>query len=238
MGMFSRMGDIVNANLNSMLERAEDPAKTVRLIIHEMEDTLVEVRAGAARMIAERKAIERRHQSAKEDAAEWARKAELAMSKGREDLARSALVAKRRSEELAASLEKELNSIDEGLAKADQDMAKLQAKLDEAKAKRNSLDLRRKNAEDRVRVRRQLGDGKIDEALARYAGLEAKVDQIESEAESYDLGQGQPGSIDAEFARLEAEDAVEDELEALRRKVNKPDMSASTTTTTGTSNVS
>lgn len=220
MGVFSRLGDIVNSNLNAMLDKAEDPEKIVRLIIHEMEDTLVEVRASAAKMIAERKQIERRLDDCDADAAEWARKAELALEKGREDLAKAALIAKRRAQETAEGLRKELTTIEQGLAKADVDMGKLQSKLDEAKAKKKALELRHRNAQDRVRVKRKLHDGKIDDALARYEGLEAKIDAIEGEAESYDLGGEKAGSVEAEFAKLEAEEAVESELEALKRKVS------------------
>lgn len=221
MGVFSRLGDIVNSNLNAMLDKAEDPEKIVRLIIHEMEDTLVEVRSSAAKLIAERKTIERRLDDCEAEAVEWARKAELGLTKDREDLAKAALIAKRRCEDTAATLRKELDVIESGLAKADQDMGKLQAKLDEAKAKKKTLELRQRNAQDRVRVKRKLHDGKIDDALARYAGLEAKIDAIESEAEAYELGGGdRAGSVEAEFAKLEAEEAVETELEALKRKVS------------------
>ncbi len=220
MGVFSRLGDIVNSNLNAMLDRAEDPEKIVRLIIHEMEDTLIEVRSSAAKMIAERKNLERRLTEIQADADEWGRKAELAIGKGREDLAKAALIAKRKAEQSAQVLENELKAIADGLTKADDDMAKLQAKLDEAKAKRKTLDMRRQTAEDRVRVRQKLSDGKIDDALSRYAGLERKIDQIEGEAEAYDLGGARPGSVEAEFAQLEAEDAVESELQALKKKVS------------------
>ena len=121
MGIFSRITDIVNSNLNSLLDRAEDPEKMVRLIIQEMEDTLVEVRTTTARAIAERKQVERHRRHAENDVADWERKAQVAVDKGRDDLAKAALIEKRRATEKAEQLETELQALTETLEKLSTD---------------------------------------------------------------------------------------------------------------------
>jgi len=148
MGIFSRMGDIINSNLNSMIDRAEDPEKIARLIIQEMEDTLVEVRTDAARNIAERKELARKADEYSARADEWATKAELAISKDREDLARGALSAKQQAEAMSEVVKKEMGILDEAVDKADADLSKLQTKLDEAKAKHKRANLWRANSQN------------------------------------------------------------------------------------------
>lgn len=217
MGVFSRLSDIVNSNLNAMLDRAEDPEKIVRLIIQEMEDTLVEVRANAARALADRKEVVRKKEEFASRAREWEAKAELAIAKGRDDLARGAIAAKRKVEEMIELLDKELKVIDQTVDKTNDDLAKLQSKLKEARAKQRSLEIRRNGASDSVRVSRQVHDGRIDEALARFDRYERRIDELEAEAESMAMGRGR--SLEDEFAELEAEDAVNAELADLKRKV-------------------
>jgi phage shock protein A len=219
MGIFSRLSDIVNSNLNSMLDRAEDPEKIVRLIIQEMEETLVEVRSAAARSIAEKKEVARRIEQLEAADAEWQRKAELALEKGREDLAKGALVARGRAVEAAAALKRDLGQIDEALAKANEDMGKLQAKLSEAKNKQKAIEIRRRTAQERIRVRTQLHDGRIDDALSRYAHIERKLDELEGKVDAYDLGR--PRGLEDEFADLEAESAVEKELAELKARLGR-----------------
>ena len=165
MGIFSRLTDIVNANLNAVLDRAEDPEKMVRQMIHEMEDTLVEVRSHAARLIADRKGIERRRVRLGEAQTEWQAKAELALSKQREDLARAALVEKARLAADLDALDEELVHLDEGLVKYDEDIAKLEEKLREAKAKQKVILARHATVASRLRVRRQVHDRRIDDAF-------------------------------------------------------------------------
>jgi phage shock protein A len=117
MGVFSRLADIINSNLSALLDRAEDPAKTIRLMIQEMEETLVETRANAARLIADSKGLKRRRGQLDEAIADWQRKAELALSKGREDLARGALAEKARITEAVQAGDQELAHLDEALAR-------------------------------------------------------------------------------------------------------------------------
>lgn len=222
MGVFSRMGDIINSNINSMLERAEDPEKIARLIIQEMEDTLIEVRTAAARAIADKKDVARKLKRFETAEAEWAGKSELAISKGREDLARGALQAKAKANSMVEVLANELETINSAIEKAESDMAKLQDKLDEAKAKHKALLIRSGTAKTRLRVRETVADHKIEDALSRYAALERKVDELEAQADAFDLNQGK--SLESQFAELEGEECVDRELAALkeRMKPSKP----------------
>ena len=219
MGIFSRLTDIVNSNLSALLDRAEEPEKMIRFIIQEMEDTLVEVRTTAARTIADKKESGRKLSRLESAQAEWQRKAELALSKGREDLAKGALVEKARLEETARSLTEELSQIDEVLVQHDDDVAKLQSKLAEAKTKQKSFQTRHATATSQLRVRRQLFDKRIEESFARFEQVEKKLDEVEGEVEAYDLGRRR--SLVEEFSDLEAADAIEDELTALKKRLAK-----------------
>lgn len=217
MGVFSRLSDIINSNLNAMLDKAEDPEKIVRLIIQEMEDTLVEVRSRAARAIADKKEVERRKAEFELRSCEWESKAELAIAKGRDDLAKGAIAAKRKAIEMAELFAKEHEAIDKSLEKANDDLEKLGAKLKEAKAKQRSLEIRRSAAEGSLRINRAVYDGRIDEAMVRYERYERRIDEMEAEAESYVMGR--PKSLEQEFRELEAEDDINAEFDALKKRV-------------------
>jgi len=217
MSIFSRLTDIVNANLTALLDRAEDPEKMARLMIQEMEDTLVEVRSAAVKAIADRKELGRRVADARFGLEDWERKAELAVAKGKEDLARAALFEKRRAADVLRGLEAEMVQVDEVLGRYEDDIGRLQSKLDEAKAKRKSLEMRAEAAGHSIKARKVLHDARVDEALARYDRMHRRIDELEGEAEVLDKGRT-PG-LSQRFAELESEGNVEAELEALRRKV-------------------
>ncbi len=219
MGVFSRLSDIVNSNITALLDRAEDPEKILRLIIQEMEDTLVEVRSSTARLIADQKEVRRKRADFEKRQAKWEEKAELAVSKGRDDLAKGALAAKRKAAEMVELLDDELAELDQSLDKANDDLAQLQAKLKEAKAKQRTLDMRRKSAKDRLRVQRQLHDGRLEDAMARFEHYERRLDELEAEAEVFVMGQ--PKTLAEQFDELEAEDAVEAELEKIKKRMAK-----------------
>ena len=219
MGVFSRLSDIINSNLNALLDRAEDPKKIVRLIIQEMEDTLVETRTAAARSIADRKELSRRVGELDTAVSDWQRKAELAVSRGRDDLAKAALSARGQASEAASLLRREIAAIDERLAKTDADLAKLQAKLTEAKTKQKAFEVRHGAVRDQIRIRTQLHDGRLDDALARYAHLERRLDQMEARADSFDLGE--PRGLEKEFATLEGEGRIEQELAELKARMGR-----------------
>ena len=218
MGIFSRFADIMNANINSLLDRAEDPEKMARLMIQEMEETLIEVRSSAVAALAHLGTL---NAKLKDGEKEWAEKAEFAIAKGREDLAKGALIAKRKLADQATALEAELTVVEEALDKYNEDMGRLQNKLEEAKAKRKSIEIRMQSAEKRVKMRKTLHDGRVDEALSRFDSLERRIDGLEADAEAYDLGKDGPKTLEQEFADLEAENGIEDELAALKKKMDK-----------------
>jgi phage shock protein A len=218
MGIFTRFSDIVNSNINAILDKAEDPEKIVRLMIQEMEDTLVEVRSAAARSIADKKDLNRKLEALDAELRDWDDKAELAMRKGREDLAKAALVEKSRVQSAVDALKADYVSVDEGLAKLNEDIARLEAKLQDAKARQKALLARHKTANSRLAARKKIHDYKIDDALVRFEQYTRRIDDVEGRIEAYDLGL--PKDLNHEFASLEAEESVQEELEELKRRVH------------------
>ncbi len=220
MGIFSRTRDIVAANFADLLDRAEDPAKTIRVIILEMEETLVEVRASAARTIADGKEM-RRH-IAKLDSlqASWTEKAELALSKNREDLAKAALVERQKAADMAEQLAAEVQVLDDALRSSEEDIAKLQKKLTEARAKQNGINTRLESANNRARLREMWNGPRTAEAFSRFDVLERRVDYAEGRAEAMGLGAA-PKSLEEEIAELKASDKVDAELAALKARMGK-----------------
>ncbi|WP_420140467.1 phage shock protein PspA [Sphingomonas sp.] len=217
MGIFSRTRDIIAANMTDLLDRAEDPAKMIRMIILEMEETLVEVRASAARHIADQK--EMRRQIAKLDQVQqgWLEKAELALSRNREDLAKAALLEKQKAADLAEQLQDEIGQIDEALAACEADIAKLQNKLREARARQNSVTTRLESAQNRTRLREMYAGQKTEDAFSRFELLERRVDLAEGRADA--AGMGMQKSLEEEIAELRSADKVDAELAALKARV-------------------
>ncbi len=220
MGIFTRFSDIVNSNLHALLDKAEDPEKMVRLIIQEMEDTLVEVRSTAARTIADRKSVQRRIAQWQAEVDEWAEKAELAINKDREDLARAALVEKQQAAEQVAHLEAEDKVLGESLDKLNEDISRLQNKLNDARSRQKSLIQRRQTASSQLKVRQRVHDSRLDEALSRFEGYEQRLDHLEGEAGAMDLGRGGDGVRQA-FRDLEAAEDVESELAELKARLRE-----------------
>jgi len=218
MGIFSRMSDIVNSNINAILDKAEDPDKIIRMVIQEMEDTLVEVRSSAAKTIADQKDIERRLSKLNTAQTNWEQKAELAISKGRDDLAKGALVEKAKVADMADHLGEELGALKAALAGHEEDVLKLDAKLREAKAKKAAIQARHKTAVGQVKVRKNLYDNRIQDAFDRFEKVERRMDRLEGEAEAYELGKGE--NLADEIGALETDDAIENELAALKEKVS------------------
>jgi len=217
MTIFSRLTDIVHSNINAILDKAEDPEKMIRLMIQEMEDTLVEVRSTAVKTIADKKEISRRLEKLDIAAADWQKKAEFALSRNREDLAKGALVARHKLADQASALRDELASVEISLSKYNQDLALLQSKLEEAKAKKKGIEIRMKTAKKRVKIHKTLHDGRMDEAMERYSTLERRIDELEADAESFDLGKEH--SLDEKFAELAAESGIDDELERMKARL-------------------
>ena len=220
MGIFSRTRDIIAANVSDLLDRAEDPAKMIRMIIFEMDETLVEVRASAARTIADQKEM-RRHIVKLEALQEsWREKAELALSKDREDLAKAALAEKQKAGDMAERLTAEIALLDETLRGYEGDIAKLQAKLREARARQNAIANRMESAENKIRLRELTNGERTHEAFSRFEILERRADLAEGRADALALG-AQPRTLEDEFADLQASDAIEAELAAMKARVNR-----------------
>ncbi len=219
MGIFSRLADIVNSNVNNILDRAEEPEKIIRLIIQEMEDTLVEVRTAAAKTIAERKEVQRALDRLAEAKAEWQRKAELALGRNREDLSRAALMEKAKVAETAEELQEELDELDTALSQGEADINALEGKLRQTKAKQQVIQARHDNASTRIKVRRKLYDSRVKDAFTRFEQVERRLDAQEGEIEAFDLGRSK--TLNEEIAELESESDIEDELAALKAKLAK-----------------
>ncbi len=220
MGIFSRTRDIIAANVTDMLDKAEDPAKMIRMIIMEMEETLVEIRASAARTIADQKEL-RRHISKLEALSDnWKEKAELAISKGREDLAKAALVERQKAVEMAEQLSVEISVHDDALRVYEEDISKLQAKLREARTRQNGITARIDAAHTRIRVREAYAGSKVEEAFSRFDLLERRADLVEGRADALSMGAA-PKSLEEEIAELQSSEKVDAELAALKAAVKK-----------------
>jgi phage shock protein A len=220
MGIFSRTRDIIAANVTDLLDKAEDPAKMIRMIILEMEETLVEVRASAARTIADQK--EMRRQITKLDRLQesWVEKAELALSKDREDLAKAALFEKQKAADMADQLKAEIEVLDDALRASETDIAKLQTKLREARTRQNAIVTRMESAQNRARLRELYSGPKVDEAFSRFDVLERHADLAEGHADALSLG-GPPKTLDEEISELRNSEKVDAELEALKASLAK-----------------
>ena len=225
MGIFSRFTDIVNSNINALLDKAEDPEKMVRLIIQEMEDTLVEVRSASAKTLANKKEIVSQINKYEADANDWQAKAELALSKDRDDLARAALQEKKKSAEAAETLTNELTVVEQQISKLQDEIGQLQDKLADAKSRQKTIIMRQKTASSRLEVKRTLDSTKVDSAMGRFEQYERKIDDLESQVDAYDLGKK---TLNDEFAELETGDKIDEELAALKARV-KGDTSSSST---------
>jgi phage shock protein A len=220
MGIFSRTRDIIAANVTDLLDKAEDPAKMIRMIILEMEETLVEVRASAARTIADQKEM-RRHIAKLEKLQEnWTEKAELALSKDREDLAKAALMERQKASDMCDQLQTEITVLDDALRSSEEDIAKLQTKLREARNRQNTIMTRLESATNRVRMREVYAGPKTQEAFSRFDVLERRVDMAEGHADALALGAPQK-TLDEEIAELKTSDKVEADLAALKAKMSK-----------------
>lgn len=216
MGIFSRFTDIVNSNISAILDKAEDPEKLVRLMIQEMEATLVEVRSAAARAIADKKEVSRVIRGLDKEAEDWQAKAELAVDKARDDLAMAALAEKSRVGKTMMGMSAEREAIEEGLDQLSTDIARLEEKLVDAKTRQKAILARHQTASRRLEVRKKIHDYRIDDALTRFEYFERRMDDLEGHVESYDLGTRK--DLREEFSDLESAEAVERELQELKGK--------------------
>lgn len=218
MGMFSRINDIVQANINAMLDKAEDPEKIIRLIIQEMEETLVEVRTDAARYIAQQKTLARQIDNTNKEIASWQDKAQLAMNNDKESLAKAALVEKQKYVAKLSSLQEQESHLAESIEKIQHDTSRLNTKMAEAKAKQKVLIQRKYSAETRLKVKQANHENKIDDAMSRFESYEQRIDYLEAQVDAYDLTKSnEAASLSAEFQALEADETIEQELAELKK---------------------
>jgi len=214
MSIFSRTRDIFAANMTELLDRAEDPARMIRMIILEMEETLVEVRASAARSIADSKEMRRALGRLEDLQGSWTEKAELALSKDREDLAKAALIERQKAADMADSLRAEMKVIDDTLKGYETDIAKLQGKLREARARQNAISARLESAVSRAKAREMVNGSRTEDAFSRFELLERRADFAEGRADA--LGMTGPKSLEEEIADLKSSEKVDAELEAMK----------------------
>lgn len=215
--MFSRFTDIINANINSMLDKAENPEKMIKLIIQEMEETLVEIRATAAKHIAEKKSLTRHIQTLEKSAANWQEKASVAVAKGRDDLAKSALIEKNKRQSEVEAKQEELVQLEEFLAAVQDDAQRLQDKLAEAKRRQDAYLLRQQSAQVRLKAREKAAVYNIDEAISKFERYQQKVDEVEAQVEAFDMTANQ--DLSSQISALETDEQVEQELAALKKQV-------------------
>ena len=215
--MLFRSADIINSNLTALLDKAEDPQKMVRLIIQEMEDELVKERSNLARFLADQKEIGRQVSRHQERVEEWQGKAELALSKGREDLARAALIEKKKQAELGENLERERQAVDAGIDKLGDEIRQLEAKLEDARARQKAMVIRTEAASSRLNVQSQVARGGSQGVVDKFERMERRIDEMEARA---DLGQSDK-TLASQFAELEVDDQISRELDALRQKMGQ-----------------
>ncbi len=220
MGIFTRFRDIVNSNINSMLDQAEDPEKLIRLMIQEMEDTLIEMKASCAGAIAARKKSGRAFEASKARVTDWTAKAELAISKGREDLAREALLEKRRYSETLVALETEAQQLDDVVGQYQGDILQLEDKLTKAREKQRSLVQRHIHAQKKTAAQQQIRKAGSGDAVLRFEQFENRIERLEAEADLVNIGR-RP-SLEEQFTKLVADEEIEKELAALKAKTPIP----------------
>ena len=218
MGLLSRMSDIVQSNINALLDKAEDPEKMIKHLILEMQDTLVEVRSVAATVLADKKQIERRISKLEIESANWQSKAQIALQKEREDLARAALGEKQRVDQALDSLHEQLNEVQESVNKLQSDSSQLNDKLLEAKAKQKTLLTRQRTQSSRLKLRQSDAYNKVDTAIVKFDQYERRIDDLEAQVDAFDLV-SETKSLNAELAELEASEEIEKQLAELRKKV-------------------
>ena len=216
MSIFTRLSDIVNSNISALLDKAENPEKMIRMVMQEMEETLVEVRSGTAKVIADKKTLKRRVDTLRKQAQDWEQKAELAVSKGREDLAKAALVERSAINASIDITEKDLAKLDETLDKLSSEIELLQAKLNDARARQKTILLRAKATENRVNINMKLKSEAIDSALDKFEYFERKIDQMEGQLET---GHVESRGLQSEFDELERQEQIDAELAALKTKM-------------------
>lgn len=218
MGIISRMSDIVQSNINALLDKAEDPEKMIKQLILEMQDTLVEVRSVAATVLADKKHIYRNISKLNVESDNWQNKAAIALTKGREDLARAALAEKQRVDAALKGLHGQLSDVQESIETLQNDSSKLNEKLIEAKIKQKSLLIKHRTLDARLKLKSTGACDKVDSAIVKFDQYERRIDDLEAQVDAFDLV-SESKNLTTELAQIEANDDIEKQLAELRKNV-------------------
>jgi phage shock protein A len=220
MGIFTRFRDIVSANINAMLDRAEDPEKLIKLMIREMEDTLVELKSACAGTIASRKKVSRQLEDIQDKAVFWDQKAALAVSKGRDDLARQALLEKRRFAQRAEAVEQELNELQSIVGQYQDDIQELENKLKSAREKQRMLVQRHIRAQRKKKAHEDIRRMDSAQVMQKFDEMESHIERMEAEADL--VNYGRKSGLEEAFEELSADDDIERQLQALKSSQTRP----------------
>ena len=223
-GIFSRMADIIKANINDLINRAEDPEKMIRQIILEMEEAVNKATASVGTAVANEKRLERQLLGRQDQIEEWQKKAELAVTSGEDDLARRALERKAAVEEASGDLEVALDESQKTSSQLKHQLMQLKSKLDEARTRQGALIVRTRAAEARKQIAQGLS-GVGDDAFSSFERFRQRVENAEAEADAHQEIAGPEPSLEEAFDKLERKGSVEEELEALKRKLGRTDAS-------------
>lgn len=221
MGIFTRFRDIVSSNINAMLDKAEDPEKLIKLMIREMEDTLVEIKASCAGVLASSKKVQRQMQEVQSRSRYWEEKAALAVKKGRDDLAREALVEKRRYGDAAVALEHEFTEHNALVAQYQKDIRQLEEKMGTAREKQRLLVQRQIRAVGKIRAQKEIRRMDSSEAVFKFEELENRIERMEAEADL--VNYGRKPDLEEELESLDFDDEIEAELQTLKSSRPKND---------------
>lgn len=219
MGIFTRFRDIVSSNINAMLDKAEDPEKLVKLMIREMEDTLVEIKASCAGVMANSKKVQRELDEVQSQEGYWKERAELAVNKGRDDLAREALMEKRRYGDRVDGLKKELIECDSLVEQYQDDIRQLEDKLGTAREKQRILVQRHIHANGKKRAQQEIRRMDTAEAIIKFEELENRIERMEAEADLVNFGR--KPTLEGELDTLVLDDQIEKELENLKSSLTR-----------------
>lgn len=219
MGIFTRFRDIISSNINAMLDKAEDPEKLIRLMIREMEDTLVEIKASCAGVMANSKKVQRQLDEVLAREKHWKDRAELAVNKGRDNLAREALVEKRKYSDRADTFEKELIEYKALIEQYQDDIRQLEDKLGTAREKQRVLVQRHIHANGKKRAQQEIRRVDSSEAILRFEEFENRIERMEAEADMVNFGR--KPTLEGEFDMLLVDEDIEKELLTLKSSLIK-----------------
>ena len=226
MALIDRIEDLIKSEINAFLDKAEDPQKMTAQIESELQDALAECRSTAAQIIAEQKGLSRQNDDFVKGIERWQQQAELAVSKGRDDLAKSALIEKQKLVDAQEENQKQAAQLEDALQKLNEDAARLSNKITEVKAKQQQFFRAQNSAVARLKVRSTLNSEEVQNVCARFSQLEQKVERIEAQVESYDIGKN---DVYQEFKQMEQDEKLSEELAALKQKVSGKQASEAST---------